>query len=72
MAAEPERARDEIDQAEVGRQHQRAPEEADHDRREHDRQDRRDAQDALSLGNLQHEERQREADDTCSVTVDAV
>ncbi len=58
-----ERARDQVDQAEVGRQHQRAPEQADHHRREHDRQNRRDAQHALPLRYLQHQQRQRQADD---------
>ena len=48
VAAEAERARDEVDEAEVGRQHQRAPEQADDDRREHDRQDRRDPQRRLA------------------------
>ena len=46
-----------------GGEHQRAPEQADDDRREDDRQDRDDAEEPLAARDLQDEERQAEADD---------
>ena len=62
-AAEAERAGGEVDHAEIRREHQRAPEQADDDRRQHDRQDRDDAEEPLAARDLQDEEREAEADD---------
>ncbi len=62
VAAEAERARDHVHEADIGRQHERAPEEAHDDRREHDRQDRGDTQQRLSARNPQHEQRERQAE----------